>query len=284
MIKKSTRPALELIDRPAEEYQNLLAQQLDKIQSDCANFDAGKHHFAPEIAIKLRVLLYDKPNKKSNTPSVSLLAQLDMLDQEFFDSESAFTGGDPNQFVGPNSGMAYATVLADSGERVTGWQAHLLVQNGRPWHTRPFRDWWEAHVITTAQGPGFSRRSIVTAVANHDSGGHVAPKIEKRYFDLTRADGHEYAQSDNVDENNNPIWISNRGSGIRLARAVVRQIAHETLITLLPDRDAYIASIPDTVLPKGLLQWAIFYEKAPEDDLQIDSNTTTLQADKPQSQ
>lgn len=249
-----------LINRPPGEYDSMLAEQLDLLQFDCAAFDAGRLHFSPQIAIKLRVFLYDKPNPNSRTPSVSLLSQLGLTNKEFFNSEYCFTNGNQKQCVSPSRGMVFSVATIEGGKPVSRWKANLLVQN-QPNYTsplKPFAQWWEMLVIPGEKmGTGFSRRAIVTAVANHDNGGHIAPKIEARYFALTRMDQTNYFQSYQED-NKEPIVFSNEGSGRDLARAVVRQIAHEVLLTFLADPKDYLASIPNNHVPAPTHPWIIF--------------------------
>jgi len=91
-------------------------------------------------------------------------------------------------------------------------------------------------------------------LANQDRGGHVAPGIEKAYFELTRNANYVYEtqmiHGDSVTNPNEPIAaeriapVSKDGAGQKLLRALVRQIAHETLLTLSVETSSYLSAIP----------------------------------------
>ncbi len=141
----------------------------------------------------------------------------------------------------------------EEGKLTQDWCAYLSIHQLSPIISTPFKAWWEEPILHTSTGEMFSRRRLVRQMANQDRGGHVAPGIEKAYFELTRVDvlGHQeqLIEGDTVTNPNEPIHpsrvhdVSRVGSGQRIARALIRQVAHEVLLTLSPDRDAYLRTI-----------------------------------------
>jgi len=239
----------QFVERPVGELQQLLAEHLDVLQSHCQQFDNGKKHFAAEIALNLRVLLLDNPG----TENRALLHQLKLESTAFFDTSRTMTGGDTNISVSPVSGLAYQTIIPRDGILFSDWEPHLFVHTfGKPLSTT-FQAWWEVPILHTSSGEEFSRRRIIRQMANSDRGGHVAPGIEKAYFELTRNANYTYEsqiiQGDAVTNPNDPIAperitpVSKEGSGLRLLRALARQIAHEVLMTLLRDTSIYLGSL-----------------------------------------
>lgn len=259
----------QLVERPIGELEQLLIEHLDVLQSHCLQYDSGKDHFAAEIAVNLRVLLLDNPG----TENRALLHQLDMDVTEFLDTSKTMNGGDPNISIAPVSGMAYQTTIPRNGELFAHWEPNLFVHTFGAPLTTPFQKWWEVPVLHTTSGDEFPRRRIVRQMANSDRGGHVAPGLEKAYFELTRKANYTYESQliagDAVTNPNEPIAperitpVSKVGAGTRLLRALVRQIAHEALVTLLPDSGKYLSSlaIPDQgVAP---VMFAQFMHKEP---------------------
>jgi hypothetical protein len=87
-----------------------------------------------------------------------------------------------------------------------------------------FRLWWDSNIIfKDSRGETFTRRTIVLAVANQDGGSHVDPELDAEYAGLSKENslGWTFRIADKeVAWPNNPVPAS------------VRQIAHETLVTL----------------------------------------------------
>lgn len=238
------------VDRPKEELGLLLVEHLDALASHCLQYDVGKKHFAAEIALNLRVLLLDNPSNGNR----SLLNQVDMEGQAFFDTERTMAGGDPNIFTSPAGGLVFSRIALEADLLIQDWVPHLFIQSHNPNIFTPFKSWWEADLLHTTANEKFSRRRLVRQMANQDRGGHVAPGIDRAYFELTRGNALEHRvaiiEGDAVTDTSLLIdpsrvrEVSNKGSGQRIARALVRQVAHEVLLTLSHEQDAYLKQIP----------------------------------------
>lgn len=267
--RKQDRREFAKVDRPAGELAQLLIEHLDVLASHCLQYDLGKRHFAAEIALNLRVLLSDSPG----TENRSFLHQLAMENQSFFDTERTMAGGDPNIFTSPAGGLVFSRIAEEEGQLIQDWIPHLSAHNQSPQILTPYKAWWEVDLLHTTTNEKFSRRRLVRQMANQDRGGHVAPGIEKAYFELTRNDalGHQSSiiEGDAVTDPSLPVdpsrvhEVSNKGSGQRIARALVRQVAHEVLITLSQERDAYLRAIPAPLPSLGPVMFIQFMRAAP---------------------
>ncbi len=224
-------------------------EHLEVLQSHCSNFDQGKKYFAAEIALNLRVLLLDNPK----TTSRSLLHQLGWESMEFIDTAKTMNKGNPNISTAPVAGLAFQTTIPRDGLLFADWEPHLFALTSNEPLCTSFHAWWEASILRTTSGDVFPRRRLIRQMANQDRGGHVSPGIEKAYFELTRNANYTYEcqiiEGDAVTNPNEPISpervtpVSKKGSGLRLLRALVRQISHEVLMTLLPEPSQYLRSI-----------------------------------------
>lgn len=247
---KRNRQDFVRVDRPNDELAQLLVEHLDVLASHCLQYDLGKRHFAAEIALNLRVLLSDSPG----TENRSLLHQLAMEYQAFFDTERTMSGGDPNIFTSPAGGLVFSRISNEGDELILDWIPHLFIHHQSPQISTQYKTWWEADLLHTKTNEKFSRRRLIRQMANQDRGGHVAPGIEKAYFELTRGDSFEHRETiiegDIVTDPS--LWIdpsrvhevSSKGSGQKIARALVRQVAHEVLLSLGIERETYLHSIP----------------------------------------
>lgn len=240
------KPKFEYIPRPRAELDALLVEHLDALQSHCYQYDYGKKHFAAEIAVNLRVLLFSQDENKS------LLSQLDMESIDFFDSTKTMNEGNPNIFIVPMAGLAFPTTVQSNNEFIEEWEPNTIIELSQPQCTN-FLKWWDFPVLETLSGEKFPRRRIIRNTANQDRGAHVAPGIEKAYFDLTRNSkygGYRGLVIENYDGDpagyippEKFVEVSKVGAGTKLVRALVRQIGHEVLITLLKDPGPYLREI-----------------------------------------
>ncbi|MHB8471768.1 MAG: hypothetical protein ACYDC8_02725 [Gammaproteobacteria bacterium] len=240
----------QYVARPAEELPQLLLEHLDVLQSHCAQYDQGSKHFASEVAINLRVLFSDNPKSINR----SLLHQLEWESKEFLDTAKTINDGDPNISTAPVAGLAFQTIIPRDGILSADWEPNLFSLTSKTPLCTPFKSWWDAPILHARSGDPFPRKRIIRELANQDRGGHVAPRLEKVYFELTRNADYGYEtqviKGDAVTNPNEPIAperitaVSKEGAGLRLLRALVRQIAHETLLTLNMDSSTYLSSIP----------------------------------------
>lgn len=84
-----------------------------------------------------------------------------------------------------------------------------------------FEDWWHKEIYNDGKGTVFSRKDLVTFVANHDGYAHIDERINNNYQNFKDA---------NILDN---FMNSNKKDKVNLATLTsVRQIAFETLMTL----------------------------------------------------
>lgn len=259
----------ELISRPPEELASLLSEHLDVLQTLCSQYDLGKKHYASEIALNPKVLLSDTPG----TENRSLLHQLNWESTSFVDTAKSMNDGDPNISTAPASGLAFTTTHHQGDQLVEEWEPNIGMLAAKPLLSTPYKAWWEVPILHTNSGDSFPRRRIIRQVANQDRGGHVAPGIEKAYYQLTRNADYGYQSQviagdavSNPSAYIDPARISNvdrSGAGNKIVRALVRQIAHEVLLTLLDNSKNYIDSIPAPQQGITPIMFIQFMHKAP---------------------
>ncbi len=240
----------EWVSRPPEELASLLSEHLEVLQTLCAQYDLEKRHYASEIALNLKVLLSDTPGSENR----SLLHQLGWESKDFVDTAKSMNDGDPNISTSPASGLVFTTTHHHADQLIEEWEPNMGILSAKPQLFTPYKAWWEVPVLHTNSGDSFPRRRIIRQVANQDRGGHVAPGIEKAYYELTRNADYGY-QSEVIAGNalSDPnayidpariTKVDRTGAGRKIVRALVRQIAHEVLLTLLDNPKNYLASIP----------------------------------------
>lgn len=237
--KRATR---ENVPRPEGELENLFDEGVDALLGLCELYDSGRRHIAAEIASNLRTLFFTNDESKSKDPPISLLRQLGRENAEILDTAKTMAGGDPKIITVPAQGLCFSTSHVSEAGLVMDWRPNLDVFFGFPPLTTPFNEWWTSTILHTDSAE-FSRRRIVRNIANLDRGAHVSPQLEKHYALLTRENNfvHESAliEGDYVTNPNRPIppermhKVDRRDAGTRIARALVRQIAHETLMTFM---------------------------------------------------
>jgi len=251
------------IDRDPEELPEDYNDQLEMLVIFCREFDRGNTKIASEIAGNLRTLFYDKPNEqRPNGASRSLMFQLGKLDSKMVDTGYSITRAEPGWNVEPASGFVYATSYAQKGKHYQDWKpTYQEFLSDDPYFV-PLDTWLNRPVLVVKKENKYSRLRVIVDVANQERAAHRAPKLHPDYFELSRVNGRfasSYVPGNGIA---NPelfaddrirIDFLQKGSALRLVRSVVRQIAHETLLSLLPDeaKVKYQATIPK-VLNGGL--------------------------------
>jgi hypothetical protein len=181
------------------------------LEASAAAFDAGYENEAKRMAITLRVLLHDTKSSKS------LLSQLGQKSIQFYDTAKPF---DPRNLVG--HGGLVAIRYGPEGARV-------VPVLDEPWHGQArkvdFDAWWNTPIFADLKRRIVTRKQLVLAVANEDGGGHVDPKLDEAYGNLSR---HYSLGWYSVKTDTRPEPIAGA------ERAAIRQIAHEMLKTLKP--------------------------------------------------
>jgi hypothetical protein len=206
-----------LVDLKAE-----LQDQLYFLQTSSEAFDNGIDIEAKRIATTLRVLLHDKGRSKA------LLSQLGLKDN-FVDTSYLVPRtwvregeegslSDERRIFNLSIDRCYSPVFSDpmQGTRVLVFEA-----------------WWNGEVFRDSVGNSFTRKSITLSLAEQDGGAHVDPTLNKLYYALTRAHSHGF-QSFDQREINGVVKAVNVRPLPPPHLVIVRQIAHEVLITLNP--------------------------------------------------
>lgn len=264
MSKKSNTKSAYTVARPSAEMSEILGERLTVLQVLCREYDAGRRYFATDIALKLRVILLSASEKKDP----SLIKQLGLLDTDFFDTVETINDGDPFISTSPAAGLAVSTVHEMPSGLEMDWQPVCYCRIPNQIRSTRFRLWWETPFLTVGAHT-FSRKQLTKQLAEFDGGGHVAPHLEKVYFELTRGGLEETEMTliagDAVTDPAAPIAperitnVSRSMSGTRLVRALVRQIAHETIMTLANDTSTYLDSLPPLTPGLAPVAWLQFH-------------------------
>jgi hypothetical protein len=188
------------------ELEQHLQDHLGFIRSSADAFDGGNDGEAKRLATSLRVLFHD------TSASKSLLGQLGRLGGSFL--STSFPLNEKNLL--PHGGLVVMGV---------GGGSYLAMLDDVPFKNwLRFPDWWNEPVFVDDKRERLSRRQLVLAVANQDGGAHVDPSLNETYARLSR--------------HNSLGWVTTDGTTTmplrKPERAAIRQIAHESLATLVP--------------------------------------------------
>ena len=181
------------------------------LEASAASFDIGFEGEAKRLAVTLRVLLHDTKQSKS------LLGQLGLFNRKF--SNTAFDYNPENKMS--HGGLVYIAMGPSSTRYVAMLDNLPDAFLGRE---IDFDEWWNKPVFVDTQHRQLSRKQLVLVAANQDGGAHVDSKLDGTYAALSKE--------------NALGWIINDVKGERPMegpeKAAIRQIAHETLKTLIP--------------------------------------------------
>jgi len=197
------------ISQSQDDLEAHLADHIQFLRDSGDAFDSGKTGEAKRLAVSLRVLFHDTRS------SHSLLGQLGRLGGQFLSTASPLNGSEVHGHVG-----LATIILSDRGAE---YVASLDDVPHKRW--MPFAKWWTEPVFVDDRKTPFSRRDLVLAIANQDGGAHVDPSLDEAYTRLSRQNSLGWVYSGGTVET--PLSGADK--------AAVRQIAHEALITLLPD-------------------------------------------------
>lgn len=197
-----------------EELITHLSDHLSFLKSSADSYDAGHDGEAKRLAVSLRVLFHDTKS------SHSLLGQLDRLNNSFFSTAIPY---DPRN-IDTHNGLTFIGMAGSE----TRYLAMLDDVPYRSW--KPFIEWWNEIVFVDKNKNQFTRKNLVLSVANQDGGAHVDPLISQNYAQLSRHNSLGWVHG--VNENTDPIPNAEK--------AAIRQIAHETLRSLVPSYEKKI--------------------------------------------
>ena len=198
------------VARSKSDLQQALKEQIALLVNSCEAFDSGLEAIGKHIALILRVLFHHYGQSRA------LLEQLNLRNKRYHDTAGPLN---PKNLL---SEMPMV-IMQMSGESATYLPA--CTAGGSP--HKPikvkFVDWWNTPVLKDQKDRKFCRRELVDNVANTDGGAHVDPDLEEAYMDLSR--------------NNSLGWVFKKGDIEEKFKgkpelACIRQIAHETLLTL----------------------------------------------------
>lgn len=197
---------MAVIAQSPDELRIHLRDHLQFLASSADAFDAGHDGEAKRLAVSLRVLFHDTPK------SHSLLGQLDRLSGRLI---STALPHDPRNLL-THGGL----IMTAMRGHATTYYAPLDDTITHRW--LPFPAWWGEIVFVDDRRQTLTRRELVLAVANQDGGAHVGPTLSETYARLSR--------------HNSMGWVLSPGEHPipNAERAALRQIAHETLRTLVP--------------------------------------------------
>lgn len=202
------------------ELSDQLNEQVGFLKSSCIAYDSGISAECKRLATTVRVMLHDTGSSKS------LFTHLGIKSKDFLDSSLPY---DERQ-ISSHSGLV-AIGIGGSDEGTYPFLddvefAHKYVS---------FDDWWDGIVFVDSKRHEFSRKDIVTSLANEDGGAHVAKKgLSNPYNRLTRENSIGLMRG--KDGTEQPIENQ--------VPATMRQIAHEVLKTL---DEGYTCKKPDSL-------------------------------------
>lgn len=191
-----------------DELRAHLEDHLGFLRSSSEAFDNGQTGEAKRLAVSLRVLFHD------TAQSHSLLIQVDRLGGKFI---STAIPHDPRN-AATHGGLIMTTMSTSHAAYVAPLDDTILER----WLSFP--EWWSEIVFVDDLRATVTRKALVLAVANQDGGAHVDPTLSDVYARLSR--------------HNSLGWVlTSAGASSAIEspeRAAIRQIAHETLKTLIP--------------------------------------------------
>lgn len=243
------------VQQTQSDLEKQLSEQFGFLIDYADQYDAGKTHYAKQMATVLRILLHD--TRKSH----SLFGQLGLKQARYFYD----TARDPHD-AERQPGFDYRnTHRTGSFTGIIGLMfpplrlvPYLDTQGNRQlFGFVTFDEYWNRVILIDADQTDYTRADIVSAVVDTDGGAHVDPSLEEKYYRLTRSCNLGIVA---VKDKTAIPEITNK-----VALACVRQIAHEVIRTFCIDYPQR-----EQIVPKGPAVFsmdAIAKRKQPTDDL-----------------
>lgn len=169
-----------------EELKEALKLQLKKLHDYCVMYDNGRHEYAAEIALKIRVLLHSTRNSKSlydmliernllnKTPLFADFRCLNMIDpheEKFVEQFSSFM-------------ISYNVTIVDDPKEQKPMTPTFRCEN--KYVLWSFDDWWKKLVVCQWHDQKLTRRDVVRILSDQDGGAHVDENIDDRLYALKR--------------------------------------------------------------------------------------------------
>lgn len=197
------------IPQSQEELQAQLQEQISFLKSSIKLFDEGNTAEAKRLATTIRVLFHES---KTSTP---LLKQLNMLGGKFLSTNIPFS---------PTNLLSHGGLVAIQASHIDVKPVALL-DDAPVKQNLSFADWWSEIVFKDQKGNEFSRKDLITFLADQDGGAHVDPAIGEKFSDLSRKNSLMWSKvKDDVEEDINHLEL-----------VAIRQIAHEVLKSITPN-------------------------------------------------
>lgn len=271
LLEKSvSKPTPAKRDPRAEgDLSQKLLDQLEYIDASAELFDKGKEREAVRLATQIRILVHDGA-------SPSLLSILGIKDslayigtaidrQMFTQAQTERYGQAPCSYFPGEVGFLEARPNEDG---TYGYFAPLVEVRFPPESPKAkatptlltFDDWWNAPVIETGKMTYFSRKDLISIMANQDGGAHVSEKLDREYAEFRRDDfggaaEHWIGSAESFMEDRDWKPIQNDP-----AAASARQIAYELALTL----HRYIDTLPDHHFLRMKRQPMYQYARSPQ--------------------
>lgn len=194
--------------RSEEDLLGHLQEQVYFLHSAAMAFDTGPDLEAKRLCAPLRLLFHETAMSKA------LLNQLGWLDDlRMYDTARPMHSGD-----GVSTGE-YSLVFVALGQGRFVPNLDNDTQLGAKWTS--FADWWRTPILRDSEAYTLTREAVVLGMAHEDGGAHVDP-VESAAYSRFLNDSLGWASGDDAESSKmrSPVFAS------------VRQIAHETLVSL----------------------------------------------------
>lgn len=212
-------PGPPKVPRPEGELARALQRQIRFLLGSCAAFDEGDWDEAHRLAGTLRLLLHDTGR------STSLLTQVGWRDRLMMRRQT-LAGRGVGRPEGESISLSMSTLSTICNGPPGAWWVPLCWMDLAAVATTradlPCPTWWEEQCGVTPAGETFTRRMIITTMANQDSV-HVDPELDEWYFKITRANASGWLMRDEDGQAHDPMPDP--------LPAWVRQIAQEVLLS-----------------------------------------------------
>lgn len=222
------------VQRTTTELEDALKDQIELLLIDCKTFDEGKVVVGKSIALRLRVLFHDKGKN-----SRSLLGQLGLKFQPYFDTGRQRR---KRRDIKP-TGSYLVVVRAQNTDGTVHVKFQPKLSDGpseEPLKLSAFETWWNDPVIIAGPGVRFHRRDVILHVADTDGGAHVDDALDPQYLGVKQGSlVSVWSRGDTFYFGPLPVDNFTLVPGLELA--VIRQIAHEVLLTLARTRFDLVA-------------------------------------------
>lgn len=178
-------------------------EQLEFIQSSIDLFDRGRETESRRLATSLRVMFHNTSH------SHSLFKQLNLYNNYFF-----WSSGD---LYTPSNLLSSWVLLKLNNIKGDLVYKPIITNENRTFFLL-YEDWWN-EVIFDDKNEVFTRKDIITFVANQDGGAHVDKALNKKYSNLVKYNSLGWTDGHGNPVSNNPAYCA------------IRQIAFEVLVS-----------------------------------------------------